>query len=86
LASLPPAGSGSDIADAGTPVLTGEIEPAGAASVTGGEIASAYGNLPALHDPGNNPVDRLRAMIGERQEETVEILRSWLEESEEKVG
>lgn len=86
LASLPPAGSGSDISDAGTPVLTGEIEPAGAASVTGGEIASASGNLPALHDPGNNPVDRIRAMIGERQEETVEILRSWLEESEEKVG
>jgi flagellar M-ring protein FliF len=30
-------------------------------------------------------VDRLRAMIGERQEETVEILRSWLEESEERA-
>jgi flagellar M-ring protein FliF len=28
-------------------------------------------------------VDRLRAMIGERQEETVEILRSWLEDKEE---
>ncbi|GGX38310.1 flagellar M-ring protein [Tateyamaria omphalii] len=27
-----------------------------------------------------DPVDRLRSMIGERQEETVEILRSWLEE------
>lgn len=27
-----------------------------------------------------DPVDRLREMIGERQEETVEILRSWLEE------
>lgn len=27
-----------------------------------------------------DPVDRLRDMIGERQEETVEILRSWLEE------
>ncbi|MEL6619122.1 MAG: flagellar basal-body MS-ring/collar protein FliF [Pseudomonadota bacterium] len=33
----------------------------------------------------DDPVDRLRAMIGERQEETVEILRSWLEEGEEKV-
>jgi flagellar M-ring protein FliF len=30
-----------------------------------------------------DPVDRLRSMIGERQEETVEILRSWLEEKEE---
>ena len=47
--------------------------------------------LPAMNfgDGGDlsaeNPVDRLRAMIGERQEETVEILRSWLEEGEEKV-
>ena len=32
-----------------------------------------------------NPVDRLRAMIGDRQEETVEILRGWLEDKEEKV-
>lgn len=30
-----------------------------------------------------DPVDRLRALIGERQEETVEILRSWLEEQKE---
>lgn len=32
-----------------------------------------------------DPVARLRAMIGERQEETVETLRSWLEENEERV-
>ena len=30
-----------------------------------------------------DPVDRLRSMIGERQEETVEILRTWLEDKEE---
>ncbi|MEP0699698.1 MAG: flagellar basal-body MS-ring/collar protein FliF [Lentilitoribacter sp.] len=30
-----------------------------------------------------DPVDRLRSMIGERQDETVEILRSWLEDKEE---
>jgi len=30
-------------------------------------------------------VDRLRAMIGERQTETVEILRNWLEGEEEKA-
>ncbi len=35
--------------------------------------------------PGVDAVDRLRSMIGDKQEETVEILRSWLEESEEKV-
>nr|WP_275411545.1 flagellar basal-body MS-ring/collar protein FliF [Shimia biformata] len=32
-----------------------------------------------------DPVERLRAMIGERQEETVEILRSWLEDEREKA-
>lgn len=36
-------------------------------------------------DASADPVDRLRNMIGERQEETVEILRSWLEDSEERV-
>ncbi|MBY5933637.1 flagellar M-ring protein FliF [Tateyamaria omphalii] len=35
-------------------------------------------NMPAVLS--EDPVDRLRSMIGERQEETVEILRSWLEE------
>lgn len=33
----------------------------------------------------NDPVDRLRTLIGERQQETVEILRGWLEDKEEKV-
>lgn len=32
-----------------------------------------------------DPVDRLRNMIGERQEETVEILRGWLEDKGEKA-
>jgi flagellar M-ring protein FliF len=31
----------------------------------------------------DDPVDRLRSMIGERQEETVQILRGWLEENNE---
>ena len=43
------------------------------------------GGLPALGRGADDPVDRLRSMIGERQEETVEILRGWLEESEEKA-
>ena len=44
------------------------------------------GELPDIQMGGNiseDPVDRLRTMIGERQEETVEILRSWLEDKEE---
>jgi len=43
------------------------------------------GTAAALGRSGENPVDRLRTLIGERQEETVEILRNWLEESEEKT-
>ncbi|MEB8387677.1 flagellar basal-body MS-ring/collar protein FliF [Rhodobacteraceae bacterium KMM 6894] len=35
--------------------------------------------------PGEDAVARLRGMIGERQEETVEILRNWLEGEEEKA-
>ncbi|MEO1710276.1 MAG: flagellar M-ring protein FliF C-terminal domain-containing protein, partial [Pseudomonadota bacterium] len=56
------------------------------------ELHDALPDLPAMNvDLGGgdgpsasaDPVDRLRALIGERQEETVEILRSWLEEAEE---
>jgi flagellar M-ring protein FliF len=44
-------------------------------------------DLPAMRgmDSAEDPVDRLRSMIGDRQEETVEILRSWLEDEEENV-
>lgn len=44
------------------------------------------GELPALDmnsGISEDPVERLRSMIGERQEETVEILRGWLEDKEE---
>ena len=41
------------------------------------------GQSDQLNQP--DPVERLRNLIGERQEETVEILRSWLDDREEKV-
>lgn len=72
--------------------LTGVIdEPSGA--VTSGTPVSGVpvsrpmdmSNLPGITAGSDDPVDRLRAMIGERQEETVEILRGWLEEKEENV-
>ncbi|MBW4706991.1 flagellar M-ring protein FliF [Roseobacter sp. YSTF-M11] len=47
----------------------------------GGELP----DLPMAGGVSEDPVDRLRNMIGERQEETVEILRSWLEDKEESV-
>ncbi|WP_299592101.1 flagellar basal-body MS-ring/collar protein FliF [uncultured Tateyamaria sp.] len=76
---------------ADTPILAA---PASFDKVTSGDIAvhpspDMLPDLPSLDHAQSgeiverltvDPVDRLRSMIGERQEETVEILRSWLEE------
>ncbi|MEM7596259.1 MAG: flagellar basal-body MS-ring/collar protein FliF [Pseudomonadota bacterium] len=45
------------------------------------------GGLPSIDMAGGNsdPVDRLRGLIDERRDETVEILRTWLEGEEEKA-
>ena len=53
----------------------------------GANNKSSARNLPQLDGatPLDNPVDRLRNMIGDKQEETIEILRTWLEEKEENV-
>ncbi len=51
----------------------------------GGDLAPLP-DLPMMSaESSDDPVQRLRHMIGERQEETVEILRSWLEEKEERA-
>jgi flagellar M-ring protein FliF len=52
-----------------------------------GELQDAAGlGIPQLSpDLKESPVDRLRGMIGDKQEETIEILRTWLEEKEEKA-
>ncbi len=72
-----------------TPVIANSLD---ASSIGDISIDRASDKLPDLssldHAPAAttvehvqaDPVDRLRSMIGERQEETVEILRSWLEE------
>lgn len=84
--SNPNMGAGMEMAP-----LTGEIDDGfgtmGGIGDMGGMagIGDGMGGLPALGGGTQNPVDRLRAMIGDRQEETVEILRGWLEESEEKA-
>jgi flagellar M-ring protein FliF len=69
------------------PALTGEIDDsrideAGLSVVS--EVRPETGLLPDAARP-QDPVARLRALIGERQEETVEILRTWLEGEEERV-
>lgn len=42
-------------------------------------------DIPMTGSSSTDPVARLRKMIGDRQEETVETLRTWLEETEESV-
>ncbi|WP_299286950.1 flagellar basal-body MS-ring/collar protein FliF [uncultured Tateyamaria sp.] len=75
------------------PALMGEVDGAsdGFLNIPLDSNLAAPSDLPALNfsaEAGGaptasaDPVDRLRAMIGDRQEETVEILRSWLEEEE----
>ena len=81
-------------APAGLPALTGEIDDGEFAP--GMAMASGFGDmggLPAIgtafpmaeidSDSGDDPVARLRRLIAERQEETAEILRSWMEPSGE---
>lgn len=67
------------------PALSGDVSnsdaPPGAL-----DLSSEFGDLPELPSFGgvggasDDPADRLRSMIGDRQEESVQILRSWLEE------
>lgn len=62
---------------------SGRFAPAPESTMVG--QAQPGTEIAALGSGGENPVDRLRALIGERQEESVEILRGWLEENEEKT-
>jgi len=76
-------------ATADAAALTGEVED-GEFDASGLALVSEKGReagtgLTTAHDRSEDPVARLRALIGERQEETVEILRSWLEGEEERT-
>ena len=73
------------------PALTGEIDTG--PGPKGGELAvvpdfdfsdSGMSGLPALGS--QDPVERLRALIDERQAETVEILRGWMEDDAEETA
>ena len=63
------------------PALMGEIDDGGGFAPLE-PMGAGAGDL----DFGSeDPVERLRSMISERQDETVEILRGWLDEKGEKV-
>ncbi|WP_299728781.1 flagellar basal-body MS-ring/collar protein FliF [uncultured Tateyamaria sp.] len=79
-----------------TAALTGEVSdlPDDFPDIQLNDDGGGFDNLPAMNFASasdsvaaapSDPVDRLRAMIGDRQEETVEILRTWLEDSEERA-
>lgn len=68
------------------------IAPAPPGGALTGELGEGELDLPVISEPGaatvaleQDPVERLRALIGERREETVEILRTWLDDRQEKA-
>lgn len=89
--SLAPPKAPNDTAQPDLPALTGEIDdgdfadgPSLAVVTSDFGFGDGVGTLPALS--GTDPVDRLRALIEERQAETVEILRGWMEDDEERIA
>ena len=71
------------------PPLTGEIDDGGFSPPEMAVVSDIdFGDddgLPALGGEPQDPVDRLRALIEERQGEMVEVLRGWMEDEEEAV-
>ncbi len=78
-----PAGSAAP-APSAPPLLTGEIEdePLRSEPPTDPRTRRIAPGQPDDADAPADPVERLRARISERRDETVEILRTWLEEEE----
>lgn len=74
--------AGPEGAPALPPVLNGEIDE-GAPPSGLPVVGRAASTEPAVEDA--DPVARLRRLINERQHETVEILRGWMEEKGEKA-
>ncbi len=86
---LPDDGAATSLTPLTGEIDDGAIDPADMALVADGSTLQdgTVSALPSLGEPDtSDPVERLRALIGERQEETVEILRNWLEGEEEPIG
>lgn len=78
--ALPPM-SGSEISRTELPALDGEVSGPE-------ELANDFGLPPfePLPDIGTDPAHRLRQLVQERQEETVEVLSQWMNDQEEVTG
>ncbi|MEM9317788.1 MAG: flagellar basal-body MS-ring/collar protein FliF [Pseudomonadota bacterium] len=74
--------AGDDFDFGGLPGLPG-LDGGGAPAWDGEIITSSDNGGGGGFDGPEDPVDRLRRLIQEREAETVEILRSWMEEDEE---
>jgi len=71
---------------AGPGALTMEgADTAGLGQVLTGEIDDGPEFAPLATDEAMDPVSRLRRLIEERQAESVEILRGWMEQDEERA-
>ena len=66
------------------PALTGEIE-SGEFNLPTLGVASDFDAEGGAREASADPVTRLKALIEERQEETVEILRGWMDQKAEDV-
>ena len=70
----------------GEPGLNGEISDFGdAQQLAIGSAGSEIAGQATLPQASEDTIDRLRNLIGDRQDDTVEILRTWLEEKEEQA-
>lgn len=87
-APIAPFPEGLGNSDAPLPALTGEIDDgsfAPPAMATVSDFAMPEMNTASIGEMGgmsDDPVARLRQLIEERQDETVEVLRGWMEEGE----
>ncbi|APX22524.1 MAG: flagellar M-ring protein FliF [Rhodobacteraceae bacterium] len=79
--ALPPYENGASPALDGE--LDGDADFAPLAPLAGGEGFGGMGMVDFDAPVEEDPVDRLRTLIEARKDETVEILRSWLDEKEE---
>ena len=82
-----PALTGPEVTELDLPILTGEIDDGDLGDSTEiGLLSNAgdgeFADLGSLA-PDADPVERLRGLIEDRQDETVDILRGWMEKDDE---
>ncbi len=79
-----PAPEGAPAAAAAAAPLTGEIDPQDTpGTFMPPALADARATPGSPAASGESPAERLRQLIDERQEESLQILRSWMEDEEE---